>query len=287
MQGSALWVHAWWAALWMFAATNCVLWFMSARRFAQRRAEAEFALWRRPQLWLSFIYVAGCGFRSLLPRADVQRICLADTWLSSIALGRTVATIAEVAFVIQWALLLRELGTQAKSPFAVAVSRLLVPIILLAEICSWYAVVTTNFLGHAFEQSLWAFTVALLCAALVSMWAEAGATTRRFFAVAIVFGASFILFESTIDVPMYVRRFFIDEAAGRAYLSLPEGFVDVATRWVVTDRWSDWHDELAWMFFYFSAAVWMSIFMTHAPRFTRGPSNAAAPARVFNATLKA
>ena len=54
-------------------------------------------------LFLCAAYVFGCAFRSFLPRADVQRICLFDTWLSSVTVGRTVATIAEVAFAAQWA----------------------------------------------------------------------------------------------------------------------------------------------------------------------------------------
>ena len=55
-------------------------------------------------LLLCAAYVFGCAFRSFLPRADVQRICLFDTWLSSVMVGRTVATVAEVAFAAQWAL---------------------------------------------------------------------------------------------------------------------------------------------------------------------------------------
>jgi hypothetical protein len=47
-------------------------------------------------------YVFGCAFRSFLPRADVQRICLFDTWLSSVIVGRSVATVAEVCFAAQW-----------------------------------------------------------------------------------------------------------------------------------------------------------------------------------------
>ena len=50
-------------------------------------------------LLLCAAYVFGCAFRSLLPRADVQRICLFDTWLSSVVVGRSVATVAEICFV--------------------------------------------------------------------------------------------------------------------------------------------------------------------------------------------
>src|SRR4029079_12588454 len=107
-------------------------------------------------VFLSAAYVFGCAFRSALPRADVQRICLFDTWLSSVLVGRSVATIAEVCFVIQWAIVLRELARQVKSDTVHNVSTSIVPLILLAECCSWYAAITTNYLGNAIENSLWA-----------------------------------------------------------------------------------------------------------------------------------
>jgi hypothetical protein len=62
-------------------------------------------------LFLSAAYVFGCAFRSVLPRADIQRICLFDTWLSSVTVGRSVATVAEICFVAQWAIILHQLGT--------------------------------------------------------------------------------------------------------------------------------------------------------------------------------
>jgi len=64
---------------------------------------------RRWLLVLSAGYVLGCAYRSALPVYDVQRLCLFDSWLSSVIVGRSVATIAELCFVAQWALLLREL----------------------------------------------------------------------------------------------------------------------------------------------------------------------------------
>jgi hypothetical protein len=62
-------------------------------------------------LLLCAAYVFGCAFRSFLPRADVQRICLFDTWLSSVMIGRSLATVAEVCFAAQWAIVLHQLGT--------------------------------------------------------------------------------------------------------------------------------------------------------------------------------
>ena len=65
---------------------------------------------RRLQLLLSAGYVFGCAFRSALPVYDVPRIALFDVWLSSVIVGRSVATFAELCFVAQWALLLREIA---------------------------------------------------------------------------------------------------------------------------------------------------------------------------------
>ena len=69
----------------------------------QRSARAM--RWR--QVWLSAPFVFGCAFRSVFPRADVQRIVVVDSWLSSVAVGRMVAMIAEVSFAAQCALFLR------------------------------------------------------------------------------------------------------------------------------------------------------------------------------------
>jgi hypothetical protein len=44
---------------------------------AQRPAEAN--AFHRQQRWLAAVYVAGCTFRSFLPRGDAQRICLVDS----------------------------------------------------------------------------------------------------------------------------------------------------------------------------------------------------------------
>jgi hypothetical protein len=65
---------------------------------------------RQWQFVLAAVYTIGCGFRSILPRGDVRRIVLVDHWVSAIAIGRTVATIAELAFVAQCAFILHEIG---------------------------------------------------------------------------------------------------------------------------------------------------------------------------------
>src|SRR5580692_11962356 len=109
-------------------------------------------------LVLCSAYVFGCAFRSLLPRADVQRICLFDTWLSSVTVGRSVATVAEVAFAAQWAIFLQQLGIMTGAETTLNAAAVIVPLIVIAECFSWYAVLTRHFLGNAIENSIWAVT---------------------------------------------------------------------------------------------------------------------------------
>src|SRR5580765_3815476 len=91
------------------ALLNAAGWIYSARRLA-RTPDSDIALTRRWLLWLSGVYVLGCAFRSILPMIDVPRFCLHETGISRIFVGRSVATVAELAFVAQWALLMREAG---------------------------------------------------------------------------------------------------------------------------------------------------------------------------------
>ena len=223
-------------------------------------------------------YVFGCAFRSILPRADVQRICLFDTWLSSVFVGRSVATIAEVCFVIQWAIVLRQLAQLVKSDTVKNVSIAIVPLILIAECCSWYAVITTNYLGNAIENSLWAVTFLLIAVALVRLLDEFHGVARLVIGTTVAGIACYLAFLVTIDVPMYVGRWHADLASGKELLGIFSGLYDLGTRWAVTHDVAHWQDEIAWMSLYFSVAVWSSLALCgfelvkhHLPRYRRVP----------------
>ena len=128
----------------------------------------------------------GCAFRSFLPRADVQRICLFDTWLSSVVIGRSVATVAEVCFVAQWAIVLHQLGTMTGAETVLNAAWVIVPLIVIAECCSWYAVLTKNYLGNAIENSLWAVAFFIIGIGLCRLLPEFDGRARVTSAVAIV-----------------------------------------------------------------------------------------------------
>ena len=85
--------------------------------------------YQQSHLVLSGIYVFVCAYRSFLPRIDLERYCLWDTPLSSIFLGRSAVTVAEICFAGQMALFLHRLGTVHDHPHSIYLSYVLVPAI--------------------------------------------------------------------------------------------------------------------------------------------------------------
>jgi hypothetical protein len=129
----------WWYFLTLASGTNIALWFVLYWEFyGQAMKSPQSAPAIQLMIFLSAAYVFGCAFRSILPRADVQRICLFDTRLSSVFIGRAVATVAEVCFAAQWAIILNALASIAGVDAVLVISYGVVPLIVVAQCCSWY-----------------------------------------------------------------------------------------------------------------------------------------------------
>src|SRR5450755_1150912 len=263
----------WWSLLTLVSGVNIAVWFLLYRQLQPTgglRSSSNIEL----MLLLCAAYVFGCAFRSLLPRADVQRICLFDTWLSSVVVGRSVATVAEICFAAQWAIILYQLGKMTGADTTLNAAWVIVPLILIAECFSWHAVLTTNYLGNAIENSIWAVAFFVVGIGLCRLLPEFDGEVRVILAVVILGIAGYLAFLMTIDVPMYLSRWRADVTDGSKLLSPLEGLRDVSTRWVVTHDLAEWKGEIAWMSLYFSAAVWASLALCvfysledHLPRY--------------------
>ena len=142
-----------------------------------------------------------------------------------------------------------------------AVSLAVVPLIVLAEACSWYAVLTTDQRAHAVENSLWGLSAALAVTGMLVIGPHRLATL---YPPLIICGAAYLAFIAIYDVPMYWSRWLVDRANGRKYLSVADGMVDVCRRWTVSYRWEDWRSEVPWMSLYFTFGVWSSIWLVYA-----------------------
>ena len=250
----------WWAFLTLASIGNVALWFLLYRQFYMApTGTLGGATDIELMLFLCAAYVFGCAFRSVLPRADVQRICLFDTWLSSVVIGRSVATVAEISFAAQWAIVLRQLGGMAGADTTLMVASIVVPLIVVAQCCSWYGVLTTNYLANAIENSIWAVAFFLVGIAVCRLLPEFEGIVRWGLVVAIIGIAGYLTFLITIDVPMYLSRWQESTAGGQGNLRPIQGLRDACTRWVVTHDFAHWKDEIAWMSLYFTAAVWASL----------------------------
>jgi hypothetical protein len=253
-------VARWWNLLTLVSGANIAIWFLLYREFHTGLASRfDSSSSTELMLLLSAAYVFGCAFRSLLPRADVQRICLFDTWLSSVVVGRCVATLAEMCFAAQWTIILLRLGAMTGSDTTSNVAFAILPLIVIAEGFSWYGILTTNYLGNAIENSIWAVTFAAVGIGLVRLLPDFDGAVRVILAVACLGIAGYLVFIITVDVPMYVHRWRDKMANGNRLLRPLEGLRDASTRWVVTRDLAAWKDEIAWMSLYFSAAVWASL----------------------------
>ncbi len=195
----------------------------------------------------------------------MQRICLFDTWFSNVFVGRTVATVAEMAFVVQGALVLSFVASQLKSVFGQRVAVAIVGLIALAECFSWYAVITTNYLGNSVEESLWATSYALVGLALFDLGRRSAGSLRLMAGLGSLGSFIYVAFMVTHDVPMYIGRLIEDLHTGRAFFGLTAGVTDLLTRWVVTHDIQEWRTEIPWMSLYFSVAVWLSIALCASP----------------------
>ncbi len=253
---------AWWhVQLGAIALLNLVLWALSAAAVARGHAVNAACLM---QLMLSAVYMLGCAFRSVLPVYDIPRIVIVESRLSSVMVGRSVATVAELCFAIQWALILHRMALLSHSPFGDAVSLAIVPLVIVAECCSWHAVLTTEQRGHMVENSLWGIAAALVVASLLVIGPHRHAQFYWPMVIWSIGGAAYAAFIFLLDVPMYWSRWLADRAAGRRYLSVAQGVVDVCRRQVVSYRWEDWKSEMLWMSLYFSLGVWASISLVYA-----------------------
>src|ERR1700688_2205752 len=261
--GSLAWSNPlawWWGLLTVVSGVNIAVWFLLYRQLHEQPTGSLGSTSSiQLMLLLCAAYVFGCAFRSFLPRADVQRICLFDTWLSSVVVGRSVATVAKICFAAQWAMIMHQLGTMTGADTTVNAAWVIVPLILIAQCFSWYAVLTTHYLGNAIENSIWAVAFFVIGIGLCRSLPEFDGSARVVLAVAIIGIVGYLAFLITIDVPMYLSRWRTGIADGSKLLRPLEGLRDVSTRWVVTHDLAEWKGEIAWMSLYFSAAVWASL----------------------------
>ena len=244
----------WWQLFCAVSVGNIVLWNLAAWGLVR-----ESDVYQSTQLALSCFFVAACAFRSLLPRVDLERMCLWDVPLSSVIVGRTVATVAELCFAGQCALLLFKLSALTGSSVIGAIGLTVLPIIVVAELACWFAVATLNYIGHVVEELLWSIMVSLVAAGLVLYWRHMTGAPPMWVPIGLIACAGTVVLILMVDIPLYITRWRAGKRDGLRYLRVVEGLKDAVVRRRVTQTRDAWREEVLWMGLYFSAGVWVSL----------------------------
>lgn len=251
---------SWWRALCLLAGLNVCLWLGVWMAGA---GSGPYAGWH---LALSGVYVIVCAYRSVLPRVDLERLVLVDTFWSSIVLGRAAATVAEICFGVQIGLWVHQLGAANGLP-AVQQAAWAIPVFMtLAQAFCWHSVLTLNHITQAVESLLWAAGFTLTAALLAVVAVHADGWVRALAVVGVGGSLVFVAYVVTVDAPMYLRRWRDGRARGQAYLSLSGGARDALFRRVHSRQWSAWREDALWLTPYFSLGAWASIAMVWVTR---------------------
>jgi hypothetical protein len=246
--------YRWWQFLCTVSFVNILLWTLTAWGLSRVADEYQFK-----QIILSGLFVAACAFRSIVPRIDLERMCLWDSPLSSVFLGRSVATIAELCFALQCALLLFKLSHSSGASIIATIGLTVLPIIVVAELACWCAVLTLNHIGHAIEELLWSVMVVLVASGLVIYYEQTGGGLALWVAIGLIASAGTTALIIFVDIPLYISRWRTGRRAGSRYLRFREGLKDAFVRRHVTHASEDWRNDVLWMSLYFSAGVWVSL----------------------------
>ncbi len=247
--------YLWWKFLCLIAVINIMVWLGAIWM------HSDMQNFSYTQPILSGIYVMVCAFRSFYPRIDLERYCLFDTPVSSVVLGRASATVAEIAFSIQCALLIFDLGTALNSATIINISYAIVPIIVLAQTFCWYAALTLNHFWHGMEELAWVVMVVLAagCFGIGYIKLEGFYAALMVIGILGCIGSAYIMI--AIDIPMYFSRTKDSTRTGIRFLTVTEGISDALNRRVQTSDWDVWKKEALWITPYFTFGVWLSIGM--------------------------
>lgn len=249
----------WWRALCAVAVLNVGLWLALWQFGAGHGMHADL------QLVLSGVYVAVCAYRSVLPRVDLERLVVVDTRLSSIFLGRTAATVAEVCFALQLGLLAHQLAGHAGLP-GVQQAAWAVPVFMaVAQAFCWHSVLTLNHITQAVESLLWAAGFAWLAALLALIALDSTGWVQWLAVGGALASLAFVTYVLRVDAPMYWRRYRQGRTRGQAYLPLAHGLRDAWHRRVPSGSWAAWKADALWLTPYFSVGVWASLAIVMVP----------------------
>ena len=220
---------------------------------------------------LTSIFVIVCAIRSIWPRCDSNKLCFYNNIISSPLLGRGLATIAEISFstllVLITSIIIKDVGNSSRLNlnWLNMYNWLLVPLIIIAQVCSWSGIITTDSLWNALEESIWAFfgiskaiiySIIYFTILFRTIKSSKILHLQSIIPFIIAISLMYFYFMVTVDIPMYISR---SKFHNGKYLNLKDGISDLSVCRKVSKSMKDWKEDIPWLSLYFSIAVWISL----------------------------
>ena len=225
-------------------------------------------------LYLSTVYTFVCAARAVWPRKDVDRACFFDHLLSTVIIGRSIATVAELCFVKQLSMVIARFVNkyvQTNKGSYINGYKYYFWIIFVAEIFSWIGIATKAQIWNGFEETIWlcvGLHLTISCVYIMCSKHTKKTCTqsdKECLLWFIVLGALYCAFMAFIDVPMYVQRFAMDNEKGVNYLWFSDGIIELMSCKMVVRSFDIWWEDIPWMTCYFSGGVWTSQYFINIP----------------------
>lgn len=223
----------------------------------------------------AWIFVLVCAYRSILPRIDVPEICWFNTPLNYIIYGRAAATIAELGWAFQIAVVqyfsVKDLHMETCG--MIASSMAVFAMAVVAECCSWTCLSTKNRLFCVWEESLWTLLFIVPCMTSIIIRKEIVRRKGRmcaptYFGVGYRGYGIFLFFcflAQALQVVLYATRYASDQKEHVVYDDFFVGLKGLIDCKNVTNDFGQWWQDAAWMTPYFSICVWNSIWLSAYP----------------------
>jgi hypothetical protein len=247
-------VLLWWISMSTIGLMNILLWVLLVKK-------QSLTSW----IFSGGLYIIGCASRCFTPRSDIDRIVMFDNFFSSIFVGRTIATVAELGFIAQWAIVLHLVGEAVSDKKILFVSKIIFPMIFIAEIFSWYASLTTNAIGSIFEESLWGVAFLFISFATLAFNKHLIPRIKPWAYVFTLGLIIYVIYMFAVDVPFYFSKWEAGIVYDKTHDSLETGILNMMGQWRVSRQTKDWQYEFIWQGLYFSFGAWTSLLLNLIP----------------------
>ncbi|OLP95273.1 hypothetical protein AK812_SmicGene22640 [Symbiodinium microadriaticum] len=279
------WALAWYSFLCSMALLNLCLAFLFLLRCGKPSEDARPYWYRFSLRWLGAVYILVVAYRSVFPADYPHRYVFWDNMMSSILIHRACATVEELAWVLQIAII---------QSFCAAQDLLLVT--RLSLLCLFDAVARLMTRvdpkqvhdEKSYQETCWAIAFAiglpvyvhLLFAtyrrsqechckkqpAEVGREATCGCFTGLHFAIALtIFCLGYVPYMAAVDVPSYWEAYDVQKLEGIEPNGFKQGVWNAFTYREQTRALSSWQSNLLWKTVYFTLGPWLSLAMMTAP----------------------